>query len=747
MKEMAVALRIKAQDMGSKDVQRAIGDIDKQVQRSGQAQQRSTVASQRAVRREISQTGQTDRAIAQQRVRDSEQAGRAVMADARRMHQARARLGVTSERALQNEIVRTAIAYKRLEQSGKLSGRELARAAEAAQAKIRQLKAEMNRFETPKQIGKGMLAVGGGLMAGGAMAQRAVAPTMSYDRQVALLSNTAYADQDKAGRQAGQGEIKQAVSAAVKAGGGTREGAAEALSALLGEGGMGRDDAFALLPQLQKMALASGTNGVDLVPLVGKLRAQGIDAKSMPDALGKVLHSSETGGFGLDAMMSSLPEILEQQKLSGLSGMGGLEAALSTLQGVTQETGSASMSAQSTLALMQALNNPMVAAQASKNLSIGGNRVDLAPTIAKGAAQGVSPLETMAAAVDRSMAKNKDYQRLKSKLSAQGAGQAEIDQFASFLDSKVMKDMGIPKNALSAFSAFMKQRESISSMRADYAGIGASSIDTSAATMLDTADEKANMAGQAVEEARSKALAPLAEAVGDVSAKISEYAAQYPTLTASVVGAGDAIKIMTAAALAFGGIKMLTGGAGKGFGLGSIAKGVAGNAVMGGASLAASGTRALVQGAGRAAPIASLALGAYEGYQVYNSEASDEDKAIGMTRVASSAVGGVAGAWAGGAAGAAIGSVVPVVGTAIGGAIGAILGGMGGGALMDSIGEGIGEFFFGSGKDGEDGASAKAAGPQEPRPLAVDLNVKVDVDNGNIVASVNEVNAREGRRH
>jgi len=175
------------------------------------------------------------------------------------MHQAREQLGIRSEKSIQREIVRTAVAYKRLEQSGRLSGQELSRAADAATTKIRRLQGEMRRLNTASAggfggIGKGLMAVGGGLLAGAAVARAPLSKVMDYDRQIAVMSNTAYAERDAAGRKAGQTEIKAAISRTVQTAGGTRDAAADALNELFSSSGLSREEAFKLLPQVQSLA-------------------------------------------------------------------------------------------------------------------------------------------------------------------------------------------------------------------------------------------------------------------------------------------------------------------------------------------------------------------------------------------------------------------------------------------------------------------------------------------------------------
>jgi len=769
MADLNVALRVVARDLGSREVRRAISEVDRATQNSARVQSRAIGTVSKASRQHNSVT-----------VRESQ-----------RMHQARERLGIRSEKGIQREIVRTALAYKRLEQSGRLSGQELARASEAAISKIRKLQGEMRRLEGASSgglggLGKGLTAIGGGLMAGAMVARAPLSKVMDYDRKIAVMSNTAYAGEDVAARQAGQVEIKAAIDRAVQSAGGTRESAADALNELFSSSGFSRDEALKVLPQVQGFGLATGRDGgAEVAGLVGVLRAQGIGADQMGDALGKLLHAGETGGFGVENMVSLLPRILQSQRENfGMAGMQGLEAALANLTGITAATAMPAEAAQSYAALLNALKNPAIAESFAQKMSIGGRSVDLQGTIAKGVHAGVDPIETLAATIDQAMVGNKAYQRLKAKLGSGQAGEDDLEALSSLLESTVMRDVGIGRREMMALSGFMKNRQMIAATRESYAVQGIGAIEASSAVVRATASEKTRAADQAMEAARQNGLEGVTGVIGDVSAKLAEYANQYPGLTSAVVAATDAIKVMTAAALVFGGIKMLSGGklGGK---LGGKAGGgmrPASNVIpnVGDAARNVVTTNRVLSGTGKALgrvmPIAATGVALYEGTQILTSNASADDKAIAMTALTGQTGGAVGGGYAGAAAGAAIGSVVPGAGTFVGGIVGGLLGSLGGGVAGGWFGETLGNWFFGSSDENPQDDPAIPKTPEdideyakqwedakqtltpqdieaviqlwrEPKPLDVEIKVSVDVEDGNIVAAVNEANAREARRH
>lgn len=735
---MKVALEIVVNDRGSREAGQAVSVIAQKNHEAARQQQRDAATVGAANARYSDQSRRASVVLAQQQMAASRSASSRVLRDAERLHSARTQLGIRSEKSLQREIIQTAIAYRRLEESGRVSGRELARAAEAAQHKVRMLQREMRQLKTPSEWGKGLAAIGAGIAAGVAVARRPLSETMAYDQQVAAISNTAYASEGVEGRKQGQRRIDEVITQSVHKGG-TREEAADALDGLLSK--MPREEAFTILPTVQQTALAAGMKSRDIVPLVGALQANGIPVAEMPAALGKMLHAGETGGYGVKNMVQSMPRLLDSLRQSGLSGMQGLEAALVDMHAVTAGTNMPEESAQSLTSLVEALKQPAVAQAVAKKLSINGEHVDLAATVGQGVLQGVSPLETLTATIDKAMVNNKEYKRLKGRLE-KGGSQADQDQMATLLENTVFRDMGFGRKPMLAITGYMSQRDTVPGLRSEYAGAGVRALETSSAVMMDTAGEKVNQATQTVADARHRALQPITEAMGDVAKKITEYAQTYPELTSAVVGATDGIKVMTAAAVAFGGVKALTGVGAQGIGVGAAVSGIA--------SKAAGVTKA----AARGAPIVPLALGAYETVQIANSDLPADQKKVAYTRTASSTAGGMGGAYAGVQAGAIFGPWGMLVGGVLGGLMGSQAG--------DDFGQEMGNAWFASGRgrtEPPEGvappmSSADLTGLQGLRRELVGalressqkIEVKVELDGREIAASVNEHNAREARR-
>jgi hypothetical protein len=753
MTDMKVALRIVTQDVGSRELGKAISQQAQKSNEAARVQQRAIASVGATHSRVIDQSRRASSVLAQQQIVSSRNANTAILRDVERMQRAREQLGIRSEKSLQREIVQTAIAYKRLEQAGNVSGRELARAAEAARQKVQLLQREMRTLKTPSEIGKGLAAIGGGLMAGAAVMKRPLSETMTFDQKIAALSNTAFADRDAEGRKLGQDEIYAVISKA-KLKGGSRDEAADALGALLGSSGLNREESFQMLPTVQQMGLAAGKPSREVVPLVSALKANGIPVAQMPDALGKMLYAGETGGYGIENMISSLPKLLATQRDEfGLTGMKGLEMALANMQGITAATNMPQESAQSLMSLLNTLKQPSVAQAVGKKLSIGGKGVDLAGTLGKGALAGVDPLETLAATLDKSLGNNKQYKQLRARL-AKGGGQADREQMATLLESTVLRDVGIGRDSMLALSGYMGQRENIKTLRGEYAGKGVGALETSSAVMMATAGEKVNQAGQALADALHKAMQPITEVMGDLADKIVKYADTYPGLTTAITGATTGITAMGAAALAFGGIKMVTG-AGVGAGAGALASGSA-SAVS---RLAGKGIGAISPekwlGRGviaRSAPLASVALGGYEAAQVAASDLPQDEKNAAYTRVGVRTGGGMGGAYVGAQALSWLGPY----GTAAGAIGGGIVGSLAGDWLGEKLGAawlrpGEAQERMASGKNlatmGMDPAALQQAMIEANRKSPIKVEATLSIDGREIANTVNEINSRDARRN
>ncbi|WP_246019980.1 hypothetical protein [Limnobaculum zhutongyuii] len=80
--------------------------------------------------------------------------------------------------------------------------------------------------------------------------------------------------------------------------------------------------------------------------------------------------------------------------------------------------------------------------------------------------------------------------------------------------------------------------------------------------IANTPDFKVEQAKNVADFAQMDSIKPLSDALGNAASRLTELGVEYPELAAAAAGAATAIQAMTAAALAFAGMKFLTGGGG-----------------------------------------------------------------------------------------------------------------------------------------------------------------------------------------
>jgi hypothetical protein len=588
------------------------------------------------------------------------------------------------------------------------------------------------------RLGQGVAQGGAALAAGGYVAGRALAKPVDFEHRLAQMANTAFAEEGVAGRRAGMGRLRGAVDLAVRQGGGTRDGAAEALDKMLASGAIKTEDAMRLLPTLQKFATASGASTGDLSDIAIRGIQQGFfKPEQVEQALDKAVVAGQMGGFELKDMARWLPQMMANA--AGMKSMGGFERILASAQASAVTAGSKDQAGNNLVNLLQKLNSQDTA-QDFKKLGI-----DLSGTLASAREKGMLPLDAFVQLIDKQVVgKDKRFQALKAKAAtAQGSEKADtMDAMADILQASAIGKVVQDRQAMLALVAEMTQRGYIQDVLGGMGkagGAGKTSFDVVAGTSAFKLQQAANEKDMAASSVLDHVSGPL----GNVATKAADLAREFPALATAAVGATMAISAMGAAAGAWAGGRML-------FGSGAAAAGVgaAGTAAAAGASTSALGRAwAGLKGGwtGAAGSVARrwggvLGLG-FSALDVIGTE-SNSSLSRGEKNAAHVATaGGAAGAWAGAALGAKsgaaigggigawIGGVGAVPGAAIGGAAGGLIGGAAGWWAGSSLGKKAGNLLFGGGE------------------TVVRNEIKLVADGRELAAVVNEVNSRQAQRH
>lgn len=590
-----------------------------------------------------------------------------------RLSQARENLGVRSERAIQREIQQTEASYNRLTRSGTMSWREQAAAASKMREKVTELTNEMGRLTNAQKAYAGLKFTGAAVAGVGAAAYTLRGPAeraMSYDRRLANMANTAYAERDAAGRKVGMKTLEDAVNRARRSGGGTREQAAEALDTMIASGTVSDTDAMKMLPGIMKASTASGTDANALATIAIRAKQSfKIEADDIPQILSAAMVAGQAGGFELRDMAKWLPQQMAMAGNLGLSGKDGFAKLTAWNQASVITSGTRDEGGNNLRDLLNELNTPHFRKYMAEQYLANGQKLkrgekekrlnSVDEVFLDYQSRGVDKVDATIDMMQSIFAKNAKYQELQAKLRSIDKNDKEgqrqiIEAMAAQVQGTAVGKVFHNQQSLMAFLGVMNNQaytnDVLDKVRGQYGLPEArSEIATSFKGISDTSDFKVEQAKEDAAVAQKSAMDNLTPAIGKVADAFADLAQQHPLLVGTTALATTALGALAGAA-----------------GLASIAmggRGAAGGAI-GRAATWATGS-AIGRGVMTAGKVGGIAgIGALAGDYALG-KAFGDDSAI--TRYGSGALNGAA-------IGATIGSVVPVLGTGIGAAGGAALG-------------------------------------------------------------------------
>ncbi|CNK22367.1 Phage-related minor tail protein [Yersinia frederiksenii] len=556
-----LALTLFARDNASKVLKKTLQDTVKQTTDAAKASEK---------------LGDTDSKSAEKGIK----ASRSLQAELKRQATARSTLGVRSEQDIQREIQQTQAAYNRLTRSGVMSANEQARAFSTMTDKVSRLKNELNGanhsmtgLQRARMLGSGAAAVVGGIAAASTVLAQPVRNQMSYDRRVAMMTNTAYAEEGMAGRQAGKQHLTGMIRNAVSAGGGTKESAADTLDAMLASGAVSMDSAATLLPVLQKYATSTGADPRDLANIAIRLKQTfAIKDQDIEKALNMAIVGGQEGSFELADMAKWLPQQLAAASNVGMSGLDDFATLIGVNQGAAITAGSSDEAGNNVVNLLAKISSKDAANSAAK-IKYNGKGIDLPGSIAAAKGKGINQIDAFMGIVDKVVGNDPAYQKLEAKLkTAKGEERKQvIESMAKVLEGSAIGSIIADRQALMGLLGYRGNKEYVQGVikksneqrelkPGQFAG------DINYAVISDTNDFKAEQLKNQKDFGEMDAIKPLSDVLGTLSKNLADYSKEYPGLTAAVVGATDGIKAMGAAAAAFAGLRFLMGGMGGGAG-------------------------------------------------------------------------------------------------------------------------------------------------------------------------------------
>ncbi|UXZ48441.1 phage tail tape measure protein [Cupriavidus gilardii] len=494
--------------------------------------------------------------------------------ESRRMSDARAVLGVRAEQTIQREIRQTEAAYQRLANAGTMSAREQSRAYDAMRTRVAELRREMagvNQLQRGMVAGaRGLPLVGAAVGTGAAMMARPMGQVASYDMRLAQMANTAFSDTEENGRRlteeeqlarrrAGKAQLESYITNAT-AQGGTREDAAGALDMLIARGIFSPDEAGQLLPMITKAATAAGSSAQEMTGVVmAAVQNAKIPIEQIPKALGMALRAGQLGGFELKDMATWLPKMLAMGGLPGLRGTDGMASILAASQLAMTAAGSSDDAGNNVVNFLQKITSADTAKDFAKlsSRTMGDKRkgeagIDLYGTLAQARSEGVDPIEAFTRLVRRVAEADKEFVRLQKMAAASGDDKEKSAMYGSMAD--ILQSRGVGKTiqdrqAMLALLPMLFNPKQYTDLKAGILQGDENTLNVNQAFIREQAAFKFQQGQNAWEKGQYDALGGLNSAVGDVASKLAEYGAQYPGLTASLVGATTAIKALAAAAM------------------------------------------------------------------------------------------------------------------------------------------------------------------------------------------------------
>lgn len=586
---------------------------------------------------------------------------------------ARETLGIRSERAIQREIQQTEAAYNRLKASGTMSWQQQAAAADKMRQHVTQLTNEMGKLTAAQKAYSGLkFGVAGvaGVAAAAYTLKEPAKEAMSYDRRLAHMANTAYAERDASGRNIGMKTLEAAVNKARREGGGTREQAAEALDTMISSGTVSDSDAIKMLPGIMKASTASNTdaNALAMIAIRAKQSFK-ISAEELPAVLSAAMAAGQAGGFELKDMAKWLPQQMAMAGNLGLSGKEGFAKLAAWNQASVITSGTKDEAGNNMRDLLMELNTPhfrkfigdqlLGNGQAAKKGDKEKRKKSIDAIFLDYQSRGVDKVTATMDLAEKIFAKDKTYAALQTKLRATDkndkSGQREIiEAMAAQVQGTQVGNIFHNQQSLMAFLGLMNNKkytnDVLGKVRDQYsAPEDKSAVGTARQVIAGTADYKLEQAGEDKKTGQKAAMDSLTPTIGKVAEAFSDLASKHPllvgTTTLATAALGALASVAGLAAVAMGG--KLPGG-------GAINKAAA----WATASTAGRGAMRLAKTGGIAG------LGAMAGDYALE-KGFGEQSAI--SRYGSSALNGAA-------LGATFGSVVPVLGTGVGAAIGGGLG-------------------------------------------------------------------------
>jgi hypothetical protein len=472
------------------------------------------------------------------------------MAEYKRMAQAREVLGVRSEREVQREIQRTEAAYNRMARSGTLSWNEQRMAARKMREEVTRLTNEMGRMTTRQKIvlgAKGVAAVGAGVGVAAAIAAPRVRTAVDYDRRLADLANTAYADRGTAGRKAGMRELDRMLIEAVRHGGGTRDSAATTAETLFGSGVFKPGEIATILREAVQAGTGSNADPAAFAQMaVSAKQTMGIRPEQMGRMFGMGTYAGQQGGFEIKDMAKWLPSQMAAAKSVGMYGERDFAKLVALNQASVVTAGTRDEAGNNVVNLLAKLGSQDTAKDFKKQ------GIDLPRHLAQGRMQGLDAIDVLGNLLQQQLGKDKNYQAVQKQLAAAKGDEersAALQSVGNIAQGTTIGKVFQDRQALMALYGYVQNRDRVSQIAQGALG-NTDASQRNFDLVSSTPSYKLQQAKNEAEIAQQSSMDKLTPAIGSLADKTAALVREYPGYTTAVVVATGALAALAGSAAA-----------------------------------------------------------------------------------------------------------------------------------------------------------------------------------------------------
>lgn len=457
-----------------------------------------------------------------------------------------------------------------------------------------------------------LAATGAGAIMAGQMLARPTGKAMTYDEQITYMASTMAGGGTLDERRAAKGKISDAIDAALKDGGGSREGAATALNSLIASGAFKDDEALAALSSVTRTSHAAGAREEDVAQAAIAMRNNGVAVEDLQKGFDIMFRGGQLGSFELRDMAKWFPQQMAMARGAGLTGLKAV-SELSSLNQVSRGTaGSADEAGNNLVNLLQKLNSrelqdtmgKVVTPQAGDPSIPGkvtgkGKRRKVAPAefdwqgyLIQRQKAGVNPIEALGEIIERQFEWNGRYQDLKKGIANAKTpedAKALLESATSIAEGSEVGKIFADRQALMAALSILYGKDKKKGIDAELLKADGT-VQAESEFVREQTWSKAQDAKNTIDRANENAYGAVSGPLGTLTEAINEAARDFPNLTAGLYAATEIL-------MAIGGAGIVSGAVG-----GVLAGKAAGAAAAGGvgSGAATTATAAVAGLAGRA---------------------------------------------------------------------------------------------------------------------------------------------------